>query len=315
MESMTNRIRRMGSLPSTWTHIIEAKKNKTGVELKHKLLVFHMGYDVSKCIFNYDNTAALYEVIDLALGLDNKANLDWRFFMISCLNCLEYLTLHRDYKPGEVDELERRCKKMYTSLVTKIGGIECVTNYFHYVGSGHVVWMCRLWGNLWRYRNDEGVEAFNKIVSLRHNRHNGNDGAKRTRDGAPTELCPEFWSLGQGLGRWSMWQLGLADEMDPKRYQQPFAFTTPNATLFSSGGSSKSDVDEDYYLSPGCDVSEEYSCTDDSVADACANIFSDSEDSSSVASGEFVPLAPCGMPHMECRSLRLLTRNCARSAY
>ncbi len=72
LESMTLLIRRMGSLPPTWTHNIEAQKNKSGVELKHKLLVFHMDYDVSKGIFNYDNTR----------------NLDWRFFMISYLNCL-----------------------------------------------------------------------------------------------------------------------------------------------------------------------------------------------------------------------------------
>jgi hypothetical protein len=76
LESMTLVIRRMGSLPPTWTHNIEAQKNKSGVELKHKLQVFHMDYDVSKCIFNYDNTAALYEVIDLALGVDNTRNLD-----------------------------------------------------------------------------------------------------------------------------------------------------------------------------------------------------------------------------------------------
>ncbi len=62
--------------------------------------------------------------------------------MISYLNCLELFTLHRDYKPGEVDDLERRCKTMYTALVTKIGGMEGVTNYFHYVGSGHIIWMC-----------------------------------------------------------------------------------------------------------------------------------------------------------------------------
>jgi hypothetical protein len=47
--------------------------------------------------------------------------------MISYLNCLEYLTLHRDYKEGDIDELDRRCKQMYTLLVTKIGGLEGVT--------------------------------------------------------------------------------------------------------------------------------------------------------------------------------------------
>ncbi len=99
-----------------------------------------MDYEASKHIFNYANIEALYEVINIAVGVNTTTNANWRFFMISYLNCLELLTLHRDYKPGEVDDLERRCKQLYTALVTKIGGgVEGVTNYFHYVGSGHVV--------------------------------------------------------------------------------------------------------------------------------------------------------------------------------
>ena len=151
LNTMTEIIRRIGDLPAVWTHGITTKKSKTGAVLKHKLDVFQFDYDSSKQIFNYDNTTALYEVIDLALGptttsdpatredIVNQFNLDWRNFMISYLNCLEYLTLHRDYKDGDIDELDRRCKKMYMLLVTKIGGLEGVTNYFHYVGSGHVV--------------------------------------------------------------------------------------------------------------------------------------------------------------------------------
>ncbi len=131
---------------------------------------------------------------------------------------------------------------MYTLLVTKIGGLEGITNYFHSVGCGHVVWMCRRWGNLWRFRN-EGVETFNKIVSLRHDKFNGNGGRKRTRAGAPTELCPVFWSLGQWLCRWTMWQLGYADEMDPDRCQDDGCY--PGETF------SDSDTDETYTLSPG----------------------------------------------------------------
>jgi hypothetical protein len=111
-----------------------------------------------------------------------------------------------------------------------------------------------------------------------------------------------------------MWQIGLADDMDPDRYQ-PSAFTTPSAAVSCSGSSSEFDEDEDFTLSPGCNVSDEYSCTDASVGDACADIFSDTDDNSSVASDAFVPLTPYGMPHMECRSLRLLPRYCSRSAY
>jgi hypothetical protein len=56
-----------------------------------------MDFEASKEIFHYGNTAALYEVIDLALGpctlinpadvgeIVNQDNLNWRFFMISYL--------------------------------------------------------------------------------------------------------------------------------------------------------------------------------------------------------------------------------------
>jgi hypothetical protein len=134
LDSMSDIIRRAGSLSATWSHSIDTTKSKAGVDLKHKLEVFHMDYDTSKKIFNYANTAALYEVIDIAVGVShptnalgeplpiNEANGNWRLFIIAYLNCIEYLTMHRDYKPGDIDELERRCNKMYALLVTKIGG-------------------------------------------------------------------------------------------------------------------------------------------------------------------------------------------------
>jgi hypothetical protein len=206
--------------------------------------------------------------------------------------------MHRDYRRGEVDELERRCNKMYTSLVSKAGGIEGVTNYFHYIGSGHVVWMCRLYGNLWRYRN-EGVEAFNKIVSLRHNRHNGNGGAKRTREGAATELCPEFWSFGQWLGRWSMWQLGYADGMDPDNCQPDESGTSISASAFSDD-----DMDKSYSVSSGH--------TDDGSDES--DVFSESDDESDVSIEEFEPITPSHLAMGDCRALNLLHRNCTRRA-
>ena len=323
LNTMTEIIRRIGDLPAVWTHGITTKKSKTGAVLKHKLDVFQFDYDSSKQIFNYDNTAALYEVIDLALGptttsdpatredVVNQSNLDWRNFMISYLNCLEYLTLHRDYKEGDIDELDRRCKKMYMLLVTKIGGLEGVTNYFHYVGSGHVVWMCRRWGNLWRYRN-EGVEAFNRIVSLRHNKHNGNGGRKRTRDGAPTELCPEFWSLGQWLGRWSMWQLGYGDDMDPDRSQH-YAYIAGDGPCEPCDLETDNDTDDTYTPSPGRSPASQLSRTNTTSEDDSLGTSSTSDDDSSVVSVEFEPCTPLHMPMIECRSRNLLRRSCVHS--
>jgi hypothetical protein len=66
-----------------------------------------------------------------------------------------------------------------------------VTNYFHYVGSGHVVWLARIYGNLWRYCQ-QGVEGFNNVVSLRYNKCNIHGGNKKTRQGDAKQKCPEF---------------------------------------------------------------------------------------------------------------------------
>ncbi len=46
----------------------------------------------------------------------------------------------------------------------EIAGIEGLTKYFHYFGSGHIIWMTRIHGNLWRHR-DEGVEGMNGVLS------------------------------------------------------------------------------------------------------------------------------------------------------
>ena len=308
LENMSNIVRRIGDLPPSWSHTYATKKSKQGATLKHKLDVFNMEYEASKQIFNYASLEVLYEVIDIAVGVNTTTNANWRCFMIYYLNCLELLTMHRDYKPGEVDDLERRCTKMYTQLVTKIGGIEGVTNYFHYIGSGHVVWMCRRWGNLWRYRN-EGVEAFNKIVSLRHNMHNGKGGRKRTRAGEPVQTCPEFWSLGQWLGRWSMWQLGYGDDMDPDRRPR-IDFHTPNVVCDGYDPNHDNDTDDTTYTTESSSNDDE---SDDDVYDddsACDSL----DDNESMASVEFVPCTPHDLPMMECRALNLLHRRCVSSS-
>ena len=172
LERMSAQTRIIGNLPETWSHTLD--KDKVG---NAKLLPFKFNYDKSKKIFNYKSLPGLYELIDIAI-VSPTDNDNWRDFLVSYLNCMELLTLSRDYTAVEIKELDLRVKKMYHLLVNKIGGLEACTNYFHYLGSGHVLWMVRRYGSLWRFRN-EGVEAFNKVVSLRHNKHNKNGGYKK----------------------------------------------------------------------------------------------------------------------------------------
>ena len=206
LDSLSAKTRVIAKLPPKWTHTLD--KDKKG---NTKLLPFKMNYDTSKKIFNMMTLPGLYELIDIAV-VSEEDNKKWRAFIVSYLNCMDKVTSSKEYTPKDIDELDVLCKKMYHLLVTTIGGLEACTNYFHIIGSGHVVWMAREYGNLWRYRN-EGVEAFNKIVSLRYNKFNKRGGYKKTRAGDEKRKCQEFWSLGQWLGRWSLWHLGYADAM------------------------------------------------------------------------------------------------------
>ena len=74
--------------------------------IKNKLEPFHLNYDASKKIFNSANKQQLLDVILLALQSPTDVK-NWQDFMISYLHVLELLTLHHDYRPGEIDELER----------------------------------------------------------------------------------------------------------------------------------------------------------------------------------------------------------------
>jgi hypothetical protein len=144
------------------------------------------------------------------------------------------------------------------------------------------------------------VEAFNKIVSLQHNKHNGNGGGrKRARDGVPIDTLPDFWSLGQWLGRWFMWQLGYGDDMDPDRC--PCSdFETPNG--LGDFGDSNIDYDSD----------DTHTTETSSNADVHDEVYSVSDDAGSVVSVEFLPCTPHDMPMIECRARNLLLRRCVQ---
>jgi hypothetical protein len=129
-----------------------------------------MHFNQSKLIFTEENLSDLRDIIRLVIPLDKKLkppldNRDgWIKFMEQYVKCTTLMTVLREYTEADLLELEKYCDETYRLLISHCGGQAAVTNYFHYIGSGHVVWMCRNFGNIWRYRN-EGVEAFNKTLS------------------------------------------------------------------------------------------------------------------------------------------------------
>jgi hypothetical protein len=192
-------VRMLGNLKDTWNYEwLPGAKCVSKVKLH---------WDQSKRIFSLDNMPSLVSIIRLAICAEDQYA--WFIFMEQYIKLIDLMTVSRDYTKDDIDQLEVYCDRTYTLLVTYCGGQAAVTNYFHYIGAGHLVWMCRAYGNIWRYRN-EGVEAFNKCLSKRANMFNshGNRGTKQD-----SGILEPFEVMGKWMGRYAMWQLELATQI------------------------------------------------------------------------------------------------------
>ncbi len=124
---------------------------------------------------------------------ESKADLrsDWKLFLTHYVKAIEISTKSVEYASSDIDVLEEHIDVAYTNLMRILAGIQSVTNYFHYLGSGHIVWLIRMYGNIWRFRN-EGVEGLNGTLSLRYNKFNnkgGNKGSRKDKLETPNRKC------------------------------------------------------------------------------------------------------------------------------
>ncbi len=174
-------IRELGSLGKTWTHQWREDKTKS---LKNIALPL----DQPKKIFKVSQLEGLTRAVYIAIP-ESKPYLraGCVAFLTEYVNRIEILTKSEEYEPGEIDILEGYIERAYKNLL-QIAGIEGLTNYFHYFGSGHIVWLTRTYGNLWRYRN-EGVESMNGVLSLRYNKFNNRGGNKGSNLDGNNDKC------------------------------------------------------------------------------------------------------------------------------
>jgi hypothetical protein len=200
LDSMAAIIRRIGKLPDTWTYKMDDGN-------KSKVAKVKMHFDQSKRIFAEEHMSDFKSLLRLAIPCAKRK--DWMKFLKQYIKCIDLLTVSRDYSAGDLLTLEEYCDETFRLLVAHCGGKAAVTNYFHYLGSGHILWMCHRYGNIWRYRG-EGVEAFNKVLSKRCNMFNsaGNKGNLHT-----SGKVKPFEVLGKWLGRYVMWQLEFANNI------------------------------------------------------------------------------------------------------
>ena len=207
LESLTVALRRVGDLPPSFGHKFEKKNTKVLQKIK-------LPYDQSRKIFGLHQLHNLRELVDIAVpGSHIQRREEWMAFLYHYIHVNERLHSTLEYTDDDITELEKNIDIMYTYLVTSIGGAENgVTNYFHYLGAGHVVWMIKRYGNLWRFCN-EGLESLNALASKRYNGFNNKGGHKSAcKNEAKKKVLP-FEVLGNWLARLSMWHIGMADTM------------------------------------------------------------------------------------------------------
>ena len=257
LANLTEIIRTLGRLGPTWTHQWSETNSKALKNIK-------LPYDQSKKIFKVPQLGSLLVAVDIAVD-ETKAELrkDWKAFLTEYVGAIDFLTRSSELEPSEMDELEAQIDAACTQLIA-IAGIEGVTNYFHYLGSGHIMWMTRLHGNLWRFRN-EGVEGLNGTLSLRYNKFNnkgGNKGSSKDKQNKPNRNCWAFEVLGSWMARLCMWQLGLGIklfednvtlEVDAKvvlwRTGRRIKYVRPELVEFTESTVAHKDND---YISDGC---------------------------------------------------------------
>jgi hypothetical protein len=202
---LTNVIRELGSLGELWTHQWSEGNTKS-------LKKIALPLDQSKKIFKVEQLEVLKRAVHIAVPSSKpELRTRWVDFLREYVHAIELMTKSVDYEPGDIDTLEVYIDRAYAKLL-QIAGIEGLTNYFHYFGSGHIIWMTRIHGNLWRHRN-EGVEGMNGVLSLRYNKFNNRGGNKgRSKDGVNAK-CEAFEVLGSWMSRLIMWQLGLGEKI------------------------------------------------------------------------------------------------------
>ena len=207
LDCLTEAIRRVGELPPSFRHKFEKKNTKVLEKIK-------LPYDQSRKIFAIEQLPRLRELVHIAVPpSEDKRREEWMNFLYHYVHVNEKLHSTLEYTEEDIADLQTHIDATYCLLVTSIGGAEHgVTNYFHYLGSGHVMWMIKRYGNLWRFCN-EGVESLNSLASKRYNGFNNKGGHKATCKDAAKQNCLPFEVLGSWLARLSMWHIGTADTM------------------------------------------------------------------------------------------------------
>ena len=247
LDTLTKALRRVGELPPCFEHKFEKKNPKVLTKIK-------LPYDQSRKIFALEQLPGLRELVHIAIpASEHKKREEWMNFLYHYVHVNEKLHSTLEYTAEDIADLEKHIDATYSVLVTSIGGAEHgITNYFHYLGSGHVIWMIRRYGNLWRFCN-EGLESLNSLASKRYNGFNNKGGNKGRCKDNMKQKCLPFEVLGSWLARLSMWHLGTADTMFAVEFSDSIEWNDATSSYTLNIEYVSNDADDSNWRPSQCD--------------------------------------------------------------
>jgi hypothetical protein len=87
---------------------------------------------------------------------------DWNATIHMWNDVMEYARKREDFDDAAVDQFQTRADDWFAHWVL-LAGRDGLTNYTHMVGSGHLAFYMREWGNLYRY-SQQGWESMNSLI-------------------------------------------------------------------------------------------------------------------------------------------------------
>jgi hypothetical protein len=145
-------------------------------------------------------------------GINQAKKLAWTEFVNLYQALMVNARQETDFTDLQIETFHDQCGK-FLHLWVKLHGYKHVTNYIHYIGSGHLVYYLRKFRNLYKYSN-QGWEALNQKIKryyMNNTNHGGNVGGKRRIKRGHVQPLWLFFA------RNTLWKTGDADKYFDQR--------------------------------------------------------------------------------------------------
>ena len=201
MQSIVNKDRLgMSSHQNQWRFPIskDRKSIESGFSLKNNL---------SRSMF-----LKIDKLIDEALKFHtNDYKVEWKNVIVDYLEIIEMLLIRKPFTDEMIYKFQEKVDVYYVKWI-KITSRNGMTNYIHFLGSGHVAYYLFKYRNLYRY-SQQGFEAMmGKIKAIYHRC------TSRGGHGSTQEDRSHILQVAHFLMRMMMWNSGLGDEYFRQKY-------------------------------------------------------------------------------------------------